>query len=203
MSNTDQQDAMTKCPRPAARSNWQALPLTSQEGFVLSRVDGATSPALIADMSGLPRTSVVAALRRLEELGLLVWEGGQTASAGAASRVREEALLGHPSLAEPGDLSRDERLEILRKEGELGASTPWQLLGITPGADEKAIKHAYFAASRRFHPDRFFGKNLGSFAGRLARIFVAIKDAYAELADQEARSGLEGAKAHAKKAGGS
>lgn len=57
-----------------------SLPLTPEEGFVLSRVDGAASAEQIAITSGLPREAVERALGRLAELGAI--EAGTVAGTG-------------------------------------------------------------------------------------------------------------------------
>jgi hypothetical protein len=52
--------------------------------------------------------------------------------------------------------------EILAHEALLDRDH-WTVLGIKPGATAEAVKLAYFEASRVFHPDRYYGKNLGSY----------------------------------------
>ena len=49
---------------------------------------------------------------------------------------------------------------------------------------------AYFEASRVFHPDRYFGKNLGSFRGRLERVFQRLAEAHDTLTETLARGRL-------------
>ncbi len=89
------------------------------------------------------------------------------------------------ALAEQGELGPDERVKILAMARLVEGKDPWALLGVPDGADKKLLKRAYFKLSKDFHPDRFYGKQLGSFADRLSRVFEAISRAYARLTSSE------------------
>jgi hypothetical protein len=91
------------------------------------------------------------------------------------------------ALTETNDLPDDDRRNILAMARRLGWGDAWTLLGLPPGADKRRVKHAYFRLSKEFHPDRYFGKRLGSFKGRLDRIFEALSRGYAELTDPRPR----------------
>ena len=80
------------------------------------------------------------------------------------------------------DLDLDRKREILAREALLGRDH-WTVLGLKPGATAEAVKLAYFDASRVFHPDRYYGKNLGSFRGRLERIFQRLSEAHEALTE--------------------
>lgn len=64
----------------------ERLPLSSEEYFVWTRVDGHTATREVILMSGFPRDKTVAILRRLRELGALLREGESPASVAAAAR---------------------------------------------------------------------------------------------------------------------
>jgi tetratricopeptide (TPR) repeat protein len=85
-------------------------------------------------------------------------------------------------LSEAVDLDPDRRREILAREALLGRDD-WTVLGLKPGANAEAVKLAYFEASRVFHPDRYYGKNLGSFQARLERIFHRLSEAHERLTE--------------------
>jgi hypothetical protein len=89
------------------------------------------------------------------------------------------------ALAEPGDLGPDERLRILALARLLDSKDPWALLGVPHGADAKVLKRAYFKLSKEIHPDRHYGKTLGSFKDRLSAVFEAVSRAYARLTSPE------------------
>lgn len=72
--------------------------------------------------------------------------------------------------------------QMLLLVGDEGSSPdPHQLLGVERGADRKTIKRAYRRLAKEFHPDVYFGKNLGIHARALQRVFNAIKEATEEL----------------------
>jgi tetratricopeptide (TPR) repeat protein len=85
-------------------------------------------------------------------------------------------------LSEAVDLDPDRKREILAREAMLGRDD-WTVLGLKPGATAEAVKLAYFEASRVFHPDRYYGKNLGSFRARLERIFHRLSEAHERLTE--------------------
>jgi len=88
----------------------------------------------------------------------------------------------HDALAEAVDLPMDRKLEILAREALLDRDH-WTVLGVRPGATAEAVKLAYFDASRVFHPDRYYGKNLGSYRARLERIFQRLSEAHEALTE--------------------
>ena len=89
------------------------------------------------------------------------------------------------ALAEQVDLSLAERLRILAMARLADGRDPWALLGVEPDADAKTLKRAYFKLSKEIHPDRYYGKQLGSFGKRLATVFEAVSRAYARLTTPE------------------
>jgi len=86
------------------------------------------------------------------------------------------------ALNEAVDLDLDRKREILAREALLRRDD-WTVLGLKPGATAEAVKLAYFEASRVFHPDRYYGKNLGSFRARLERIFQRLSEAHETLSE--------------------
>jgi curved DNA-binding protein CbpA len=49
------------------------------------------------------------------------------------------------------------------------------------------VKKAFYELSRKFHPDRYFGKNLGSFRPRIERVFKKMTEAQNVLTDEAKR----------------
>lgn len=89
------------------------------------------------------------------------------------------------ALAEANELpeaTRRKVLTILR----LVDRDPREMLGVSVTGDARALKHAYFALSKEIHPDRFYGKKLGSFAQRLPMAFESLSRAYAKATNTEA-----------------
>src|SRR5690606_581586 len=67
------------------------------------------------------------------------------------------------ALAAPGDLGEDERRRIVEMVRRAARGTYFDLLGVLPTADKKELKRAYFRVSKEFHPDRYYGRDLGPF----------------------------------------
>jgi hypothetical protein len=96
-----------------------------------------------------------------------------------------QSELERSALAEQCELDADERVRILAMARLVDDRDPWALLGVPPGSDAKVLKRAYFSLSKEIHPDRFYGKQLGSFAERLTAVFEAVSRTYARLTAPE------------------
>jgi hypothetical protein len=94
------------------------------------------------------------------------------------------------ALAESAEMGEGERRLILAMARLVG--DPWALLGVPDNSDAKTLKRAYFTLSKSIHPDRFYGKKLGSFRQRTADVFEAMSRAYARLTDTRGASGTGG-----------
>jgi DnaJ-domain-containing protein 1 len=85
------------------------------------------------------------------------------------------------------DLPVETKRRIFRLYRRLRKLAPHELLGVPEDADKAAVKRAFAAASKELHPDRYFGKDLGSFREKLAKIFARVTEAVQEL--EKARKG--------------
>lgn len=91
------------------------------------------------------------------------------------------------STVDPGELIDGPGLDHLTKTRLVRAArrlhklSPHELLGVPADADRKALKKAYFIASKELHPDRFYGRDVGTFRTLLERLFHAITHAYESL----------------------
>src|SRR5262249_20176547 len=59
------------------------------------------------------------------------------------------------------------------------------------GSDKREVKRAYFKLSKEFHPDRYFGKELGPFRDRVGDVFKALSQAADFLSDDGRRTEYE------------
>src|SRR6185436_1050806 len=75
-----------------------------------------------------------------------------------------------------------EKLDMVVREG-----TFYELLGIDPMADTKAIQAAYYDLSRKWHPDRFFRREMGLHGEQLEMVFATITKAYKTLTNDAKR----------------
>jgi tetratricopeptide (TPR) repeat protein len=167
--------------KPRLSPDWDPAgsSLTPSEGFLLSRIDGHTPWEQLRHIGGLPPAEVDRCLERWLSEGILVVNGSDAEAAGGAD----------PG-ASATDLSPAERRRIEEFEGLLSRSYH-EVLGVDRDADTKAIKRAYFALSKEFHPDRHFRRELGGYRKRLEQIFMKIVEAYELLSDPATRAEIE------------
>jgi len=156
---------------------------------LLSRIDGHTPWAVLREIGGLAPAEADAALAQWVANGL-VEVGGEKPDPGPA-RGADLAPELRGALDPSLDLDADFQREILAFEARLIEATHHEILGVSRGSDGREIKLAYFSLSKRFHPDRYFRRNIGSFAERLDRIFRHIALAYELLSDPTTRAELE------------
>lgn len=91
-------------------------------------------------------------------------------------------------LAEDVDLDVERRKEILFAEARLPAWTHFDVLGLPWNAPAAAARAAYVEKVKIFHPDRYPGKRLGSFQGRLEKVFRRLTEARDVLTDEARRT---------------
>jgi curved DNA-binding protein CbpA len=178
------------------------LRLTAAEGYLLSRIDGATPWRLLREMAGIPADEADSCLTRWVEDGLLDVVSEASASSSTmppgsgdsrAATVDAAVAPSEPSPVLQIDESQiDDRLdlgvEVQRRILEFDASLgrPYhELLDVPRGSEPKVIKRAYFKLSKEFHPDRYFRKEIGDYVERLERIFKKVLEAHEMLSDPD------------------
>ncbi|RIL05231.1 MAG: hypothetical protein DCC71_11160 [Proteobacteria bacterium] len=179
-------------PRLGAGVDPSRLSLTPAEGYLLSRIDGATPWLLLRSIGGLAPDDVDRCLERWIAEGVVVLTSRdgriekaapRAASAPSAPTAAVAAADVDASLEIPVEV----QLRILEFEAKL--ERPYhEILGVAAEADRKELRRAYFALSKELHPDRFFRRNTGPFGKRLDRIFGKIVEAYELLSDPTARA---------------
>lgn len=154
------------------------LRLTPEEDRLFAAVGRAARIDELINRSGMAEARAIATLLSLRAKGAVV-----PARVNMPSGVTVDAAL-----SEEVDIPEERKKEILDLERGLGKLNAFELLGLMPGATADEARQAYYAASRRYHPDRYYGKNLGSFKYRIDKIFKGLTDAYNTLADEERRA---------------
>lgn len=96
-------------------------------------------------------------------------------------RLDDGSAVAPALLAEGRDLPEETKARIVRLHRRLRKLEPHELLGVPADADTATIKRAFAAASKELHPDRYFGKDLGSYREKLAQIFARITEAVQAL----------------------
>jgi DnaJ-domain-containing protein 1 len=122
-----------------------------------------------------------AMLRQAQERSGGKADQDQAAPMSVLERLDDGGAVDPSDLVEGPDLSDETKKRILRLHRRMRKLAPHELLGVAKDADSAAIKHAFGAASKELHPDRYFGKDLGKFREKLAKIFNRITEAMQEL----------------------
>lgn len=176
---------------PQLVAGWEekAAALTPEQGFLLSRIDGRTQWGTLRSIAGLPEADVDRCIEEWVRDGLveLFAPTPEPAMSPAAPATTSSAGLAiDESLAVPVEVQR----QALVLQSQLDGSYH-QLLGVGRQAKSRDIKRAYFKLARDFHPDRYFGKEVGAYGELLDRIFKQVALAYELLMDPTTRSELE------------
>lgn len=105
----------------------------------------------------------------------------------AAAVEQPMAAANDPRVDPSLGLSVDQQRRLLGLDDARDRLTPFELLGLAPTGDLKAIREAFREASRRFHPDAHRGRELGAFRNVLSSLFAEAKHAYDQLQSEEVR----------------
>jgi curved DNA-binding protein CbpA len=203
----------SRLPRLLPGTDLRGLSISPAEAFVVSRIDGVTSIADIAEETGKSLDEVAELLERLVALGALAIEeppishdrraspapGPRPSGAFRMSPIVETSATAdvlHPaaSLYDPRELDEDVDIDLPRRRRILDlyyrvdTLTHYQVFGVAQSADKKAIKGAYFEVVNVFHPDRYYGKNVGSFKAKLEKVFSRLTQAYDVLSRNASRA---------------
>ncbi|HTM44574.1 MAG TPA: DnaJ domain-containing protein [Polyangiaceae bacterium] len=178
----------------------RSLPLGPEEAFVFSRVEQSSTASEVALTTGLSKEAVVRAYNRLCQLGALTLqdENGKPVVPPPAPKVPARApvsptapasapLYPAQELDEAVALAPARKRQILDWFYGADLLTHYELFGLSPEASKKEIKEAYYEVVRVFHPDRYFGKDLGAFKAKLERAFQRLTEAHEVLTRQRTR----------------
>lgn len=160
-------------PRLKAAVHLSALGLSPVEGFVLSRIDGASSYEQICTLTGLGTEPTLEILRKLKQAGAIY-----DTSTPLLERLDDGSAVSPEELAPGPGLSPEVKARIIRLHRRMSHLSAHELLGVPAGADRATIKRAYGAASKELHPDRYYGVELGPFREKLAELFSRLRQAH-------------------------
>jgi len=163
--------------------------MSPAEGFLLSRIDGHTPWAVLREIGGLAPAEADAALAGWIATGLVELDADKPDPGPARGADPSPDLRG--AVDSSLDLDVELQREILAFEARLPEASHHEILGVQRQSDAREIKLAYFQLSKRFHPDRYFRRNIGAFSARLDRIFRHVALAYELLSDPTTRAEIE------------
>lgn len=183
----------------------RALPIGPAEAFVLSHVNGNTDESEIADEAGIAPETVAATLEVLARLGAIRFDQPNLSASNRPPRPAHRATVSgsvrigpiveaqgkpqHPAAAlfAPSELEEDVEIPVERRRlileayYRLDSMTHYEVLKLESSADKRAVKNAYFEVVNVFHPDRYFGKKLGTYKPKLERVFARLTEAHDTL----------------------
>ena len=203
----------SRLPRLLPGTDLRGLPISPAEAFVVSRIDGVTTISEIAEETGKSPEQVAELFERLVGLGAIALDEAprsqerrhspapdpRPSGAFRVGPIVETSAVGdqrHPaaSLYDPSELDEAVDIDLARRRRildlyyRLDQLNHYQLFGIDPSVEKKAIKSAYFEIVNVFHPDRYFGKNVGSFKPKLEKVFARLSDSYDVLSRSASRA---------------
>ncbi len=160
--------------------------LTGEE-LALGRAAGAGTPlGEVLRRAGLPEPRAIALLLSMRMRGLI--GPGKLAGAAAQAVARPAPQIDLAALAEAVDLDEGRKREILEAEARCQDANLFRVLGLPDGEEAAQVKKAYYELTKAFHPDRYYGKALGSFKGRVEKVFKRFTEAQAVLTDANRRA---------------
>lgn len=101
---------------------------------------------------------------------------------------RQKVGRDDPRVDPAGAIETEQQRWILAMADGHEKMSQFEILGILPTHDTKAIKRAFHDTSRALHPDAYHGRDLGVFRPILSSLFREAKGAYAELRREDVRA---------------
>ncbi len=173
-------------PSPQAEARRGSL--TAEENALVGIVGRAAQIRELLAKSGHPEPKTIALLLALRAKGVIIPAKIQHVPGAASAALLEEV-----------ELDETRKKEILNLESKLESAHLFELLQVETGAPPEEVKKSFYELSRKFHPDRYFGKNLGSFRPRIERIFKKLMEAQTTLTDPAKRTAYLNQNPHLKR----
>ncbi len=191
-------------------------PVSGDQRMVLSQLDEPTTVEALALMTGFEDTHVMQILHELEKQKLIEW-AIVTRSSGrprSTSAVQPNATSQSPSGTHqvsstieapafdaptrsmtpikqasllPDNLEPAVRKVIDQGYAKLAYASHYEILNLERAATREQVRDAYFSLSRVYHPDSYYGKQLGQYLARMEAVFRRLTQAYEVLSKKSAR----------------
>jgi Flp pilus assembly protein TadD len=150
-----------------------------------ARTPGALTAAWLADAAGLVEWhDAPVRSEKPEESGGELEIAFEDDAGAAADPARPRAAPSGPAAASDVEAVR---AELLDRHARLAELDHYALLGVARNADTAAIRRAYTAAAKRFHPDALASQGMAELRETATAVFARVARAYAALSDADAR----------------
>ncbi|MCP9495128.1 MAG: DnaJ domain-containing protein [Pyrinomonadaceae bacterium MAG19_C2-C3] len=183
-------DAEIIKPEASAR-NELLTNLQHAEAFVVSRVEAAMTVGELLAICGLPEASARPAVYTLILGGLLEREHHpRVLSTNTAQVETPKPAASPPSDKSSTGATKLQETDAERKKSLLArgnAVNHYLTLGVSRSVNQAAVKAAYYALAKRFHPDTFPNTTDATERTALEAAFARIAQAYELLKDEQAR----------------
>jgi tetratricopeptide (TPR) repeat protein len=166
------------CLSPTISDELQSVKLSPEQGFVLSRIDGKSTPRDILAVTPLDEEQTTRALVGLLASGLILLEGDSPAN-GAGRPAKEVVTKTDMDLA-----AQEKRKETERLHKLCDTQSPAEVLGVSGQAEPDEIKRAFREKILRFHPDRYPGMTDPAFRQKLSHLVAVATDAFNTLSEK-------------------
>ena len=166
------------------------LPLSQNEAFLYSRLDGMTSLNDLIKITGLSRELVfkfVYAGLCLEFIS--VRDGSKTLALNRFDHAFSQQTSSETTEVNEAELSIAEkalRQKVLAKFSEIALGDFWGFLGLKEGSLAEDVRKQYLALSQEFHPDLFQEVYLKDLVPYLNQVISYLNLAYHTLSDPKA-----------------
>lgn len=144
--------------------------LTTEEAYILSRVQESVLPRDILSVSPLGEEETARALLGFLRTGLVAFVEEPEAP---GTKVIDPAAEKTASVVE--------RDEVERLYRQLLESDDWEVLGLKPGSSSQEVKKAFQSQAFRFHPDRYAAIDEPGFQEKVSWLFQRVSWAFASL----------------------
>jgi tetratricopeptide (TPR) repeat protein len=164
-------------------SRYQYLPLTPQEAYILSRIDGRLDLDSLLKIGGTSRAATAKIAYALLSCGIVEWrkEGAVPQAASGIEALNVE-VTAQAAERTPG------HAELVRNTyRRIDWLSHYELLGVRNEASLEEIHQAYFERSRLFHPDLRHREDLAHCEKELTTVFERLKTAHEALSDAARR----------------
>ena len=171
-----------------------SLSLTTQQYFILSRVDGKATLREICSYGGIPFDDAVVILRDLHESLLIDLPNRKvTPRRKHATKKESSSEFKVPNWSVPfeefeippfdtdSSLSDEMRRLIHYYHYHLEEISYYDLFQVARDGDVREITSSYYVLSKVFHPDRWFRQDLGGLERNLKTVFRWMNKAYRTL----------------------